>query len=386
MKRLAVSAMMAAFCLGSLPPAYRRARLLEHRAQHHPVGPVGRACRRPPTGRPSRRACTTRSRRSSTTCRTRDLTRYFKSEKLGIKGQGPLQRERVPRKGVRIFRDRFNVPHIYGKTNDDVTWGAGWAVAHDRELLLEQARYNARVAVVDAPGLSAIGLSSGSKTFKPSAQTERELRQGGRRSSSSYGKPGRRLLHDMRVFVKGINAYYKEQQAEQADKPWTRPRRDRPQRRSRASCSARAAAARSQAAQMLDGLQDSLGAGQGLLGLERPAPAPGPGDDRSRSRATSRTRRCPASRTRQRGARQRLVPARARRPDVTRLGGQRDFRAAREQRADGGRQALEVGPSAVRRRPADRLLLPGPDARDGPARPRLERARRHLRRRSPATS
>ena len=36
-------------------------------------------------------------------------------------------------KGVRIMRDNFNVPHIYGKTNDDVTWGAGWALAHDRE-------------------------------------------------------------------------------------------------------------------------------------------------------------------------------------------------------------------------------------------------------------
>ena len=53
----------------------------------------------------------------------KDLNHYFKSEKLGTNGQGPLTRERVPRKGVRIIRDRFNVPHIYGKTNDDVTWG-----------------------------------------------------------------------------------------------------------------------------------------------------------------------------------------------------------------------------------------------------------------------
>ena len=48
-----------------------------------------------------------------------DLNRYFKSERLGTKGQGPLKRELVPRKGVRIIRDRFNVPHIYGKTDDD---------------------------------------------------------------------------------------------------------------------------------------------------------------------------------------------------------------------------------------------------------------------------
>lgn len=31
----------------------------------------------------------------------RDLTRYFKSEKLGTKGQGRMKRERVPRRGVR---------------------------------------------------------------------------------------------------------------------------------------------------------------------------------------------------------------------------------------------------------------------------------------------
>ncbi len=101
--------------------------------------------------------------------RPHDLTRYFKSEKLGIKGQGKMRRERVPHRGVRLFRDRFNVPHIYGKTNDDVTWAAGWTVAQDRELLLEQARYNSRVAVIDAPGLSAIGLVVGLKSFRPSA-------------------------------------------------------------------------------------------------------------------------------------------------------------------------------------------------------------------------
>jgi hypothetical protein len=60
-----------------------------------------------------------------------DLFNFFKSERLGTKGQGPLRTER-PRKGVRIVRDAFNVPHIFGKTDDDVTFGAGWAIAQDR--------------------------------------------------------------------------------------------------------------------------------------------------------------------------------------------------------------------------------------------------------------
>jgi acyl-homoserine lactone acylase PvdQ len=192
--------------------------------------------------------------------RARDLTRYFKSEKLGIKGQGKMKRERVPPSGVRIFRDKFNVPHIYGKTNDDVTWGAGWALAHDRELLLEQARYNARVAVVDAPGLSAINLIVGLKTFKPSSQTERELaKEVGK--LKKYGKPGRRLLHDMAVYVKGINAYYKARKKQH--KRWT-VRDVIAVNAIKSELFGEGGGDEVDAAEFLDGLQGSLGADKGL--------------------------------------------------------------------------------------------------------------------------
>jgi acyl-homoserine lactone acylase PvdQ len=189
----------------------------------------------------------------------KQLFRWFKSEKLGTRGQGPLTRERVPRKGVRIVRDNFNVPHIYGKTNDDVSWGAGWALAHDRELLLEQARYNARVAVVDAPGLSAIGLITALKSFQPSAQTERELRNEVDKLRA-YGKPGRRLLHDMDVYVKGINAYYKANN--RPHKPWTRS--DVIALNAiKSELFGEGGGAEVEAAQMLDGLTSSLGGQRG---------------------------------------------------------------------------------------------------------------------------
>jgi len=189
----------------------------------------------------------------------RDLTRYFKSEKLGTKGQGRMKRERVPRRGVRILRDKFNVPHIYGRTNDDVTWGAGWALAHDRELLLEQARYNSRVAVVDAPGLEAINLIVALKSFEPSAQTERELgKEVGK--LKKYGKPGRRLLHDMAVYVKGINAFYKANN--KPHKPWA-VRDVIAVNAIKSELFGEGGGDEVDAAQFLDGLQDSLGADKG---------------------------------------------------------------------------------------------------------------------------
>ena len=194
--------------------------------------------------------------------RARDLTRYFKSEKLGVKGQGRMKRERVPRRGVRILRDKFNVPHIYGRTNDDVTWAAGWVVAHDRELLLEQARFNSRVAVIDAPGLNAISLVVGLKNFQPSPQTERELgKEVGK--LRRYGKPGRRLLHDMAVYVKGINAYYRANPSDPPRKPWT-VRDVIAVNAIKSELFGEGGGGEVDAAQFLDGLQDSLGADKGL--------------------------------------------------------------------------------------------------------------------------
>ncbi len=53
-----------------------------------------------------------------------------------------------------ITRDKFNVPHVNATTYDGGIWAAGWIAAEDRGLLLQQARYNARVAAIDAPGLT----------------------------------------------------------------------------------------------------------------------------------------------------------------------------------------------------------------------------------------
>ena len=82
-------------------------------------------------------------------------------------------------KGVRIFRDKFNVPHIYGKTNDDVTWGAGLGVAQDRELLLEQARYNSRVAVDRRAGPERDRARRGPEELQAERADRARARQGG---------------------------------------------------------------------------------------------------------------------------------------------------------------------------------------------------------------
>ena len=118
-----------------------------------------------------------------------------------------------------ITRDRFNVPHVHATTYDGGIWAAGWIAAEDRGLLLQQARYNARVAAVDAPGLSAINLIRGLQSFVPSAQTEATLAKQ-TQVLKNAGRAGRGVLRDIDTFISGINAYLASTGSSNA--PWTR--------------------------------------------------------------------------------------------------------------------------------------------------------------------
>lgn len=60
----------------------------------------------------------------------------FKNSMLGLPGED----EETPKPGVRITRDQFGVPSIYGDTEDDAWWGAGYAVAQDRLFQIEAFR------------------------------------------------------------------------------------------------------------------------------------------------------------------------------------------------------------------------------------------------------
>ncbi len=137
-----------------------------------------------------------------------DLTRYFKSEALGgIGTDGPGTVEATPNPDVAIVRDRFHVPHVNASTYDAGIWAAGWIAAADRGLLLAQARYNARVAAIDVPGLSAIGLVSSLQNFQPSEETEAVVAKQAN-VLAKKGKEGKKVLADIDTFIEGINAYY----------------------------------------------------------------------------------------------------------------------------------------------------------------------------------
>ena len=139
------------------------------------------------------------------------LPTYFKSEALDP-GNTIVRTETIPsRPGVEIRRDALDVPHIYGQTDDDVTFGAGYAIAEDRNLLLNQARFDSLTAAIDAPGLSAIDLVSNLYQFAPSKQTERIVSRQSRVLRKA-GPKGVQLLHDIDTYLAGINTWYSANQ------------------------------------------------------------------------------------------------------------------------------------------------------------------------------
>lgn len=148
-----------------------------------------------------------------------DLTQYFKSERFGVSTDGPGTPESVPRVGVTIVRDKYNVPHVTATTYNGGIWAAGWIAAEDRYLLGQQARYNARVAAIDAPGLSALGLISSLQNFQPSARTEAEVAKQ-TQVLENAGPEGEAVLRDIDTFIDGINDNLEINHPSTA--PWTR--------------------------------------------------------------------------------------------------------------------------------------------------------------------
>ena len=99
-----------------------------------------------------------------------DIDRFYLPE--DFKPIGAVREEQTGRAGLRLVYDSYGVPHIYGTTRDDVSFGAGWVTARDRGLLIGLGRGAARVAVADVPGINAFGLVTSAQTFTPSAQAE----------------------------------------------------------------------------------------------------------------------------------------------------------------------------------------------------------------------
>jgi acyl-homoserine lactone acylase PvdQ len=149
-----------------------------------------------------------------------DLTKYFKSERLSPDDSCPCHTEAVPKAGVVIVRDRFNVPHISAPTREAIDWATGWVTEEDRSLVLSVGRYPARLAAVDAPNTSAFSLVTGVKSVVPSAAVDAMIEHDQTAALQRAGAKGQALLQDIDAYIQGINDRLTAEHS--AQKPWTR--------------------------------------------------------------------------------------------------------------------------------------------------------------------
>ena len=149
---------------------------------------------RPPRVLTRRLSCTTASRRSSTTSQTPTSTSTSSRSASGSTPTGRARRS-SPSPGKTITRDKFDVPHVHSTTYDGGYLGGRLARGRGSRPALQQARFNGRVAAIDAPGLNAISLIAGLKKLPAERPDE------GRDLKADPGPPSRLARREWPCFT-----------------------------------------------------------------------------------------------------------------------------------------------------------------------------------------
>jgi acyl-homoserine lactone acylase PvdQ len=105
-----------------------------------------------------------------------------------------------------IKRDPYGVPHVYSSTDAGATFGAGYAVATDQALLMNQARFNGVAGMIDLPGVPAINLVLGLYDYHPSAKVVADATAQQTKNIEAQGAEGKQLLDDIDTYLAGVNA------------------------------------------------------------------------------------------------------------------------------------------------------------------------------------
>jgi len=133
-----------------------------------------------------------------------DLTKYYKDARLGVRDADVVSTEN-PKPGVVIKRDRFGVPHIFGETDFDVTWGAGYANIEDRMFLTDILRHTGAARMAEFLGPSPSNIASDTDQLKSAAYTQAEAQAQVLKGVHRYGAEGQRLVDLLDAMIRGMN-------------------------------------------------------------------------------------------------------------------------------------------------------------------------------------
>jgi len=136
------------------------------------------------------------------------LGSYYEPGTFGIK-PGELTRTEAPsdQVPVKIYRDRADVPHIYGGTDEATEFGAGYAGAEDRLFLMDVLRHYGRGTTSEFLGPSCSDEVMDHDQLLLTGYTDADLQHQFDQLSTLYGAQGARFKRLFVSYVDGINAY-----------------------------------------------------------------------------------------------------------------------------------------------------------------------------------
>jgi acyl-homoserine lactone acylase PvdQ len=166
------------------------------------------------------------------------LDQFFKDASFGV-APGDVERTYTPLcilptapqsdscEKVRIQRDGFGVPHIYGDTRLGAMFGAGYVAAEDRMFFIDALRHAGRGELASFAGGSNAAMDR--EVWESTPYREEELQLQFELGDDIYGEEGAQLQRDVLAYVDGVNQFIAEIKANIAEMPVEYPALGQPQ-------------------------------------------------------------------------------------------------------------------------------------------------------------
>ena len=134
------------------------------------------------------------------------LSTYYDDESFGVKA-ADITRTETPKAGVTIYRDKHDVPHIYGTTDADAAFGAGYAQAEDRLFLMDVLRHYGEGTLTSFMGPSCEFEQMDHDELLLAPYTQARAEQQFQDAVARAGQQGKLAKTMLDGYVDGVNAY-----------------------------------------------------------------------------------------------------------------------------------------------------------------------------------
>jgi len=134
------------------------------------------------------------------------ISDYFKPEAFGL-APGDIVSTEEPKPGVTIARDLYGVPHIFGATDRDAVWGAGYVTADDRMFFTDVLRHVGRARLAEFLGASEGNINEDLAVARVAGYSEEELQLQLDQLPLKYGALGELTIQALHAYTEGINAW-----------------------------------------------------------------------------------------------------------------------------------------------------------------------------------